>query len=48
MWATREWVQVVKLGERVQVYYRSTLVREIDLVIQRSTMVERWIPVSNQ
>jgi len=23
-------------------------VREIDLTIQRSTMVERWIPLSNQ
>jgi hypothetical protein len=34
-----EWVQVVKLGERLQVYYCSTLVREIDLPIQRSTMV---------
>src|SRR5271165_6671979 len=43
-----EWVQVVKLGERVQVYYCSTLVREIDLAIQRSTMVERWIPLPNQ
>jgi len=43
-----EWVQVVKLGERRQVYYCSTLVREIDLAIQRSTMVERWIPLSNQ
>jgi transposase InsO family protein len=43
-----EWVQVVKLGERVQVYYCKTLVREIDLAIQRSTMVERWIPLPNQ
>ena len=38
-------MQVVKLEERVQVYYCSTLVREIDLAIQRSTMVERWIPL---
>jgi len=43
-----EWVQVVKLGERAQVYYCSTLVREIDLAIQRSTMVERWIPLPEQ
>jgi transposase InsO family protein len=43
-----EWVQVVKLGERVQVYYCSTLVREIDLAIQRSTMVERWIPLPSE
>jgi transposase InsO family protein len=41
-----EWVQVEKLGERVHVYYCKTLVREIDLAIQRSTMVERWIPLS--
>ena len=43
-----EWVQVVKLGDRVQVYYCNTLIREIDLAIQRSTMVERWIPLPNQ
>ena len=43
-----EWVQVVKLGERMQVYYCSTLVREIDLSIQRSTMVERWIPLPSE
>jgi hypothetical protein len=43
-----EWVQVVKLGERVQVYYCSTLVRDIDLAIQRSTMAERWIPLPNR
>ena len=43
-----EWVEVVKLGERMQVYYCSTLVRESDLAIQRSTMVERRIPHPNQ
>ena len=43
-----EWVQVVKLGERRQVYYCATLVREIDLAIQRSTTVERWIPLPHQ
>ncbi len=43
-----EWVQVVKLGERIQVYYCTTLVREIDSAIQRSTMVERWIPLPQQ
>jgi hypothetical protein len=26
------------------VYYCTTLIREIDLGIQRSTMVEHWIP----
>ncbi len=39
-----EWVQVVQLEQRLQVYYCTTLIREIDLGIQRSTMVERWIP----
>jgi hypothetical protein len=39
-----EWVQVMQLEQRLQVYYCTTLIREIDLGIQRSTMVERWIP----
>jgi transposase InsO family protein len=39
-----EWVQVLQLEQRLQVYYCTTLIREIDLGIQRSTMVERWIP----
>jgi hypothetical protein len=39
-----EWVQVMQLEERLQVYYCTTLIREIDLGIQCSTMVERWIP----
>jgi len=39
-----EWVQVLQLDQRLQVYYCTTLIREIDLGIQRSTMVERWIP----
>ena len=40
----RRTVQVMQLEQRLQVYYCTTLVREIDLGIQRSTMVERWIP----
>jgi transposase InsO family protein len=43
-----EWVQVVPIQSRVQVYYCTTLVREIDFAIQRSTMVERWIPFPNE
>lgn len=43
-----EWVQVLRLEGRLQVYYCSTLIREIDLESQRSTMVERWISVPNQ
>jgi hypothetical protein len=39
----REWVQLLRLADRVQVYYCRTLVCELDLTIQRSTAVERWI-----
>jgi hypothetical protein len=38
-----EWVQVVRVDERVLVYYRRSLVRELDLVTQRSTAVDRWV-----
>jgi transposase InsO family protein len=37
-------VQIVRVQQRLQVYYCTTLIREIDLGIQRSTIVERWIP----
>jgi len=43
-----EWVEVVRLESRCQVYYCTTLIREIDLGIQRLTMVERWIPRSKE
>jgi len=39
-----EWVQVMQLEQRLQVYYCTTLIRESDLGIQCSTMVEHWIP----
>ena len=39
----REWVQLLRLGDRVQVFYCRTVVRELDLATQRSTSVERWI-----
>jgi transposase InsO family protein len=39
----QEWVQLLRLEDRVQVYYCRTLVRELDLATQRSTSVERWI-----
>jgi transposase InsO family protein len=39
-----EWVQVVRVEQRLQVYYCTTLIRELDLGSQRSTIVERWIP----
>jgi transposase InsO family protein len=38
-----EWVQVVRVGERVLVYYCRSLVRELDPVTQRSTAVDRWV-----
>ena len=41
-----EWVQIVKAEERMMVFYCTTLVREIDPGIQRSTIVERWIPAA--
>ncbi len=43
----REWVQLVRLEDRVLVYYCRTLIRELDLAIQRSTAVERWIANEN-
>jgi len=38
-----EWVQVVRVDGRVLVYYCRSLVRELDLVTQRSTAVDRWV-----
>ncbi|MGD0793459.1 MAG: IS481 family transposase [Terriglobales bacterium] len=42
-----EWVQLERVEQRVLVYYCRTLIRELDLGIQRSTAVERWIPRSD-
>jgi len=38
-----EWVQVVRVDGRSLVYYCRSLVRELDLVTQRSTAVDRWV-----
>jgi transposase InsO family protein len=38
-----EWVQLVRVDERILVYYCRSLVRELDLVTQRSTAVDRWV-----
>jgi hypothetical protein len=38
-----ERVRLLQVEHRLQVYYCNTLIRELDLEIQRSTMVERWI-----
>jgi transposase InsO family protein len=39
-----EWVQVVRVEQRLLVFYCTTLIRELDPGIQRSKIVERWIP----
>jgi len=41
-----EWVQVVPVAQRMMVFYCTTLIQELDPGIQRSTIVERWIPNS--
>lgn len=38
-----EWVQVVRVDGRALVYYCRSVVRELDLVTQRSTSVDRWV-----
>jgi hypothetical protein len=37
-----EWVQLIRVGPRILVYYCRSLVRELDLAHQRSTVVDRW------
>jgi transposase InsO family protein len=37
-----EWVQLLRIGERILVYYCRSLVRELDPPHQRSTAVDRW------
>jgi transposase InsO family protein len=45
-----EYVQIVPIEQRLMVFFCSTLVREIDLAVQRSTMVDRWtaLPTTEQ
>jgi transposase InsO family protein len=38
-----ERVQLIRLDERILVYYCRSLVRELDQVTQRSTAVDRWV-----
>jgi hypothetical protein len=38
-----QWVKLERIGERRLVYYRNTLVGELDAATQRSTMVDRWV-----
>ena len=42
-----EWVQLVRVEQRTLVFYCATLIRELDPGIQRSKIVERWIPRPN-
>src|SRR5260370_665106 len=42
-----EWVQLVAVEHRVLVYYCATLVRELDLRLQCSTIVEHWVAETN-
>jgi transposase InsO family protein len=39
-----EYVRILEIEYRLQVYYCNTLIRELDPGIHRSTIVERWIP----
>jgi hypothetical protein len=39
-----ERVQVVRVEQRMLVFYCTTLIRELDSGNQRSTIVERWFP----
>jgi transposase InsO family protein len=41
-----EWVQVLEVETRLQVYYCNTLMRELDPSNQQSTIVQRWIPTT--
>jgi hypothetical protein len=38
-----EWVRLVRAEQRILVYFCRSVVRELDLVTQRSTAVDRWV-----
>lgn len=38
-----EWVQLIRLAQRILVYYCRSLVRELDLRTQQSTTVDCWV-----
>jgi transposase InsO family protein len=42
-----EYVRILEVESRFHVYFCNTLIRELDPQIQRSTIVERWIPDHN-
>ena len=41
-----EYVQVVRVEHRMMVFFCTTLIRELDVEAQRSTIIDRWIPTS--
>jgi len=41
-----EWVRILEVESRLQVYYCNTMIRELEPAIDHSTIVERWIPIS--
>jgi transposase InsO family protein len=43
-----EWVQVVRVEQRMLVFYCNTLIRELDPGSQRSNIIERWLPGSSE
>lgn len=41
-----QWVELVRIEQRVLVYFCRTVVHELDLGIHRSTPLKRWIPAT--
>lgn len=41
-----EWVRVLEVEQRLQIYYCNTLIRELDPDIQKSIIVHRWMPTA--
>jgi hypothetical protein len=42
-----EWVRLIRIEQRILVYYCRSLVRELNLGTQRSTAVDRWVTPLN-
>jgi transposase InsO family protein len=40
---SRQWVQIVTLEQRALVYYCTTVIRELDLITGKSSLVHRWL-----
>lgn len=39
-----EYVQVVRVAQRMMVFFCTTLIRELDVETQHSTIIDRWLP----